>query len=326
MTQQSEPERPKLLDPVRARIRRLGLSKRTEHTYVAWIRRFIIANGKRHPAQMGKAEVEAFLTSLATERSVSAGTQNQALSALLFLYRQVLNVELPWMNDIRRAKRSEYVPVVLTRPEVNLVLRELNGVHWLVVSLLYGTGMRLLEALRLRVKDLDFDRAEITVRMGKGAKDRRTVFPQKLHTPLKAQIEEARRVHSRDLAAGRGSVWMPDALSRKFPNASREFRWQYVLPATRRSLDPRSGVERRHHLSESSVQRAVRVAVQGTDLRKRISCHTFRHSFATHLLERGYDIRTVQELLGHKDVETTQIYTHVLGMGPNAVRSPLDQD
>ena len=326
MTQENPPPPPKLLDQVRARIRRLGLSKRTETTYVAWIRRFILASGKRHPAQMGKAEVEAFLTSLATERSVSAGTQNQALSALLFLYRQVLNIELPWMDDVRRAKRSEYVPVVLTHREVNVVLRELNGVHWLIASLLYGTGMRLLETLRLRIKDLDFDRSEITVRMGKGAKDRRTVFPQKLHMPVSAQIEEARRVHERDRAAGYGAVWLPAALARKFPEAPREFRWQYLFPASRRRVDPRSGIERRHHLSESSVQRAVRIAVQATGLQKRISCHTFRHSFATHLLEHGYDIRTVQELLGHKDVETTQIYTHVLGMGPNAVRSPLDRD
>ncbi len=315
---------PGLLEKTRERIRRLGLSKRTERTYVAWIWRFIRMNGGRHPRELGKVEVEQFLTILAVDGKVTSATQNQALSALLFLYREVLNIELPWMQDVSRAKRSEYVPVVLTRSEVSRLLRELNGVHWLVASLLYGTGMRLLECLRLRVKDLDFNRFEIAVRAGKGAKDRRTLFPQKLVPQLHVQIEETKRVHARDLDAGYGRVWLPFALERKYPLASREFAWQYVFPSRQRSVDPRSQVIRRHHLGETSVQRAVRNAVRRAEIPKKASCHTLRHSFATHLLEKGYDIRTVQELLGHKNVETTQIYTHVLGMGPNAVRSPLD--
>lgn len=315
---------PGLIEKTRERIRRLGLSKRTERTYVAWIWRFVRANHNHHPRELGKVEVERFLTDLAVEGKVTSATQNQALSALLFLYREVLNIELPWMQDVSRAKRSEYVPVVLTRDEVSRLLHELDGVHWIVASLLYGTGMRLMECLRLRVKDLDFDRREIAVRAGKGAKDRRTLFPQKLMPQLQVQIEEVKRIHERDLHAGYGRVWLPFALERKYPMASSEFGWQYVFPSRRRSLDPRSNVTRRHHLSETAIQRAVRNGVRAAGISKKASSHTLRHSFATHLLERGYDIRTVQELLGHKNVETTQIYTHVLGMGPNAVRSPLD--
>jgi integron integrase len=315
---------PRLLDAVRARTRRLGLALRTEKAYVGWIVRFIRANQRRHPRELGGPEVEAFLTSLAVEGQVAASTQNQALAALLFLYREVLDIELPWMDGIQRAKRPVRLPIVLTRAEVAAVLDHLNGVHWLVANLLYGSGLRLLEGLRLRVQDLDFGRGEITVRHGKGGKDRRTMLPASLHEPLRAQLAHARRLHERDLRAGFGAVWLPDALARKYPDAPRDWRWQFVFPATQRGPDPRSDAVRRHHLHESAVQRAVRRAVMSAGIAKRASCHTLRHSFATHLLESGYDIRTVQELLGHADVSTTQIYTHVLNRGPNAVRSPLD--
>jgi integron integrase len=315
---------PRLLDAVRARIRRLGLAKRTEEAYVGWIIRFIRANGRRHPRDLGGPEVERFLTGLAVDGQVAASTQNQALAALLFLYREVLDIELPWMDGIQRAKRPVRVPVVLTRAEVASVLDHLQGVHWLVASLLYGSGLRLLEGLRLRVQDLDFARGEITVRHGKGGKDRRTMLPAALHEPLRSQLAHSRRLHDRDLRAGFGAVWLPEALARKYPGAPREWRWQYVFPATQRGLDSRGEEIRRHHLHESAVQRAVRRAVTLAGIAKRATCHTLRHSFATHLLESGYDIRTVQELLGHADVSTTQIYTHVLNRGPNAVRSPLD--
>jgi integron integrase len=320
----SAARQPRLLDAVRARMRRLSLARRTEQAYVGWIVRFIRANGRRHPRELGSREVEAFLTALAVHGRVAASTQNQALAALLFLYREVLNVELAWMDEIQRAKRPERVPVVLTRAEVSDLLNSLDGVHWLVASLLYGSGMRLLECLRLRVQDLDFARGEITVRNGKGGKDRRTILPASLQAPLRLQLAEAQRVHERDLKAGHGAVWLPDALARKYPHAAREWLWQYVFPATQRGFDSRRNEVRRHHLHESAVQRAVRRAVVSAGMTKRASCHTLRHSFATHLLESGYDIRTVQELLGHADVSTTQIYTHVLNRGANAVRSPLD--
>ena len=300
------------------------MSKRTETAYVNWAKRFIIANEMCHPSHLGKLEVETFLTNLAVKNKVSAATQNQALAALLFLYKEVLHTELPWMDSVKRAKRPEQLPVVLSRQEVDLVLAQLFGVHWLVASMLYGTGMRLLECLRLRIKDLDFARNEIFVRAGKGAKDRRTLFPLSLHSRMTQQVSEVARIHSRDLHAGYGEVLLPDAIDRKYKSAARELKWQYVFPAARRSIDPRDGKTRRHHIHESGVQRMVRRAVRESGLNKRASCHTFRHSFATHLLESGYDIRTVQELLGHANVETTQIYTHVLGLGPNAVRSPLD--
>jgi len=311
---------------VRARIRRLGLAKRTEVAYVGWIMRFVRANRGRHPRDLGGSEIEAFLTGLAVEGRVAASTQNQALASLLFLYREVLEVELPWMDGIQRAKRPVRLPVVLTRSEVAGLLDQLQGVHWLVASLLYGSGLRLLEGLRLRVQDLDFPRGEITVRHGKGGKDRRTMLPVSLHEPLRLQLAHSRQLHDRDLKAGFGAVWLPDALARKYRNAMREWGWQYVFPATQRGVDTRDGAIRRHHLHESAVQRAVRRAVISAGIAKRASCHTLRHSFATHLLESGYDIRTVQELLGHTDVSTTQIYTHVLNRGPNAVRSPLDLD
>lgn len=316
---------PRLLDQMRARMRRLGLSLRTEEAYIGWAKRFILANDKRHPRDLGAHEVEAFLTRLATHGHVAASTQNQALSALLFLYREVLQQELPWMDDIRRAKRPERLPVVLSREEVASLLDEMSGVTWLMASLLYGAGLRLMECLRLRVQDVDFLRREITVRHGKGGKDRRTMLPVTAIEALQSQLAEARRVHERDLRAGFGEVWLPDALARKYRNAAREWAWQYIFPASVRSVDPRSGKTRRHHLDETVLQRAVKNAVRRARIAKPATCHTLRHSFATHLIEDGYDIRTVQELLGHKDVSTTQIYTHVLNRGGRGVRSPLDR-
>ena len=316
---------PKLLDQLRARVRRLGLAIRTEEAYAGWVRRFILANGKRHPRDMGAREVEAFLTDLATRGRVAASTQNQALSALLFLYREVLGVELPWLENIRRAKKPERLPTVLTRDEVAAVLAQMSGVTWLMAGLLYGGGLRLMECLRLRVQDIDFVRREITVRQGKGGKDRRTMLPAMMVDALQGQVAEARRLHERDLAAGFGAVWLPHALDRKYPNAACEWAWQYVFPASVRSVDPRSGAERRHHLDETVLQRAMKNAVRRTGIAKPATCHTLRHSFATHLLESGSDIRTVQELLGHADVSTTQIYTHVLNRGASGVVSPLDK-
>ncbi|MGH8117387.1 MAG: integron integrase [Rhodanobacteraceae bacterium] len=314
-----------MLDQVRGRVRRLGFSIRTEEAYVGWIRRFILANDKRHPRTMGAREVEAFLTHLATHAHVAASTQNQALSALLFLYREVLQQELPWLEDIRRAKKPQRLPVILSRGEAASLLAEMSGVTWLMASLLYGSGLRLMECLRLRVQDVDFMRREITVRRGKGGKDRRTMLPAMAMDALQGQLAEARRVHERDLDAGFGEVWLPDALARKYPGAAREWAWQYVFPASARSVDPRSGIMRRHHVDETVLQRAVKQAVRRARISKRATCHTLRHSFATHLIEAGYDIRTVQELLGHKDVSTTQIYTHVLNRGGRGVVSPLDR-
>jgi integron integrase len=321
----SEARRPRLLEAVRLRMRRLGMSLRTEEAYVGWIRRFVLVNGKRHPIALGACEVESFLTMLASRDNVAASTQNQALAALLFLYREVLGVSLPWMEHIKRAKRPERVPVVLSREEVDRLLGAMVGRSWLVASLLYGGGLRLLECLRLRIHDLDFARGELVVRNGKGGKDRRTVLPQALFAPLLAQLAEAQRVHAHDLEQGYGRVALPTALARKYRNADREAGWQYVFPASTRSIDPRDGTERRHHVDESVIQRAVKAAVRRAGIAKRASCHTLRHSFATHLIEAGHDIRTVQELLGHADVSTTQIYTHVLNRGARGVASPLDR-
>ncbi|ODV10086.1 MAG: integrase [Rhodanobacter sp. SCN 68-63] len=316
---------PRLLDQVRARLRLRHYSLRTEQAYIGWIRRFILANGKRHPRDMGAAEVEAFLTALATDGKVAPGTQNQALSSLLFLYREVLGVDLPWMETMVRAKRPRRVPVVLSRDEVVRLLARLDGQYALMASLLYGAGMRLMEAIRLRVKDVDFARNEICVRDGKGGKDRRVPLPQKIQEALRQQVERVRVIHREDLDAGFGAVWLPHALARKYPSAPRELGWQYVFPAAQRSRDPRGGKERRHHVDESSLQRAVKGARHRAGIVKPATCHTLRHSFATHLLEAGQDIRTIQELLGHKDVATTQIYTHVLNRGGMGVVSPLDR-
>jgi integron integrase len=315
---------PRLLDQVRARIRVKHYSIRTERAYVDWIRRFILFHGKRHPRDMGGPEVEAFLTHLAVERGVSASTQNQAKAALLFLYREVLQLALPWLDELVAAKASRRLPVVLTAREVREMLLQLHGASWLVAALLYGTGMRLLEGLRLRVKDVEFERREILVRQGKGNKDRVTVLPENLIAPLRQQLERTRALHALDLAAGHGDVWLPDALAVKFRGAGRAWGWQYVFPGAVRSLDPRSGMERRQHLHEQSVQRAVSLAARRAGIDKPCSPHVLRHSFATHLLQAGYDIRTVQELLGHSDVRTTQIYTHVLNRGGRGVLSPLD--
>jgi len=316
---------PRLLDEVRRVLRVKHYSLRTEDIYIGWIRRFILANHKRHPREMGGPEVEAFLTDLAVHGKVAAATQNQALAALLFLYRQVLGVELPWRDGVIRAKRPQRLPTVLTREEVTGVLGRMDGRAWLLASLLYGTGMRLMEAMRLRIKDVDFGRKEITVREGKGAKDRRTMLPQSLVEPMQREIERARMLHEADLLDGFGAVWLPFALARKYPNAARETGWQYVFPAAKRSLDPRDGVQRRHHFDDGMLSRALKRACREAGLIKPVSAHTLRHSFATHLLEAGQDIRTIQELLGHKDVATTQIYTHVLNRGGHGVLSPLDR-
>ena len=316
---------PRFMERVRERLRLKHYSLRTEQAYLGWIKRFILANGKQHPRELGAAEVERFLTSLAVQRNVAAGTQNQALAALLFLYREVLGLDLPWLQSIVRAKRPLRLPVVLSTEEVTRLLTMLDGRDWLLAALLYGTGMRLMECIRLRVKDLDFARNSIIVREGKGDKDRRVPMPQRLVALLKSQTERTLIVHRTDIAAGFGAVWLPHALARKYSAAACEPGWQYVFPAERLSQDPRSNLTRRHHLDEQVLQRAVRRARLAAGIVKPATCHTLRHSFATHLLESGADIRTVQELLGHADISTTQIYTHVLNRGGVGVLSPLDR-
>jgi integron integrase len=316
--------KPRLLDAVRERLRARHYSYRTEQQYVAWIRRYVLFHGKRHPAGLAAAEIERFLTHLAVERNVSASTQNQALSALLFLYREVLGIQLPWLDNVVRARRPARLPVVLSPAEVRSLLRNLHGQYALLAGLMYGSGLRLLESLRLRVKDIDFGYSQIIVRDGKGAKDRVTVLPDNLAAPLTAHLERVRERHAVAIERHFAGVELPHALARKYPAAALEWGWQYVFPAERPSRDPVGGGWRRHHLHESSVQRAVREAARCAGLAKPVGPHTLRHCFATHLLERGYDIRTVQELLGHADVRTTQIYTHVMKKGAGAVRSPLD--
>jgi integron integrase len=316
--------KPKLLDQVREVARLKHFSIRTETAYVNWIKRFILFHQKRHPLEMGEVEIREFLAHLAVVKQVSASTQNVALAALLFLYRDVLKKDLLFITGVEHAKRPERVPVVLTRSEVVSLLAHLNGVHHLMASLLYGAGLRLMECLRLRVKDIDFVYRQIIVRDGKGQKDRVTVLPQALIEPLRKHLARVKLAHEADLAAGNGEVYLPYALERKYPGASKEWRWQYVFPAAKPSVDPRSGSRRKHHFSERVLQRAVKNALQKAAIHKLASCHTLRHSFATHLLEDGYDIRTVQELLGHKDLNTTMIYTHVLNRGGKGVRSPLD--
>lgn len=324
MTQPEPKKPPELLEQVRERLRLKHYSIRTEQQYVQWARRFILFHDKRHPRELGAAEVEAFLTHLAVEGNVAAATQNQALSALLFLYREVLEINLPWLDNVVRAKRPARLPVVLTRQEVTAVLDRMSGTYGLLARLLYGTGMRLMEVIRLRVKDVDFSRAEIVVRDGKGGKDRVTMLPQSLVPPLQAHLRERRALFEDDLAKGMASVYLPDALERKYVNAAVDWGWQYIFVAGSYSQDPRSGMERRHHLDEKLLQRAMKKAVQAAGIVKPATPHTLRHSFATHLLQAGYDIRTVQELLGHADVATTMIYTHVLNKGGRGVVSPLD--
>ena len=318
------PDRPKLIPRLRSVLRTLHYSRRTEQAYVGWVRRFIRFSGGRHPRELGQAEVGRFLSSLATHGKVAASTQNQALAALLFLYRDVLGIPLAIGDEAVRAKRPERMPVVLTRGEVKAILDSLDGTKRLIATLLYGSGLRLMECLALRVKDIDLAANQIMVRGGKGDKDRVTMLPAALRPALNAHLEERRRLHERDLAADCGSVDLPGALDRKFLDAPWAWGWQYVFPSTRLHRDPASGLLRRHHLHESVMQRAVKEAVLKSGITKRASCHTFRHSFATHLMEDGYDIRTVQELLGHADVSTTMIYTHVLNRGGRGVRSPVD--
>jgi len=316
---------PKLLDVVRRAIRARHYSRRTEEAYVHWIRKYILFHGKRHPQELGAPAVTAFLTALAVERQVSASTQTQALSAVLFLYRAVLKQDIGEIAGVPRARASQHVPVVLGASDVRRVLAQLEGVPRLVVTLLYGAGLRLQESLELRVKDIDFDRREITVRRGKGRKDRRVMLPEAVREALARHLGEVKRVHERDLAAGLGRVVLPEALERKFPSAPQEWRWQFVFPAARICRDPQFGPPSRYHLHESVIQREVTCAARKAGVAARVTCHTFRHSFATHLLESGSDIRTVQELLGHADVSTTMIYTHVLNRGGLGVKSPLDR-
>jgi integron integrase len=322
------PGAPKLLDRVRQTLRANRYSPRTEAVYVEWIKPYIRFHGVRHPQEMGAEEVKAFLSHLATKMNVAASTQNQAFSALLFLYQQVLKQKLPWIDDIVRANRPKKVPVVFTQEEARQVLARMTGTPRLMAHLLYGSGLRVMECVRLRVKDIDLGYLQITLREGKGGRDRRTMVPTFLAEELRTQVAKVTELHREDLSAGAGEVNLPYALARKYPKAAKELGWQYLFPAARRTIatDPLTGRtwEQRHHIDESHLQRAVKEAIRGAGINKPASCHTFRHSFATHLLENGYDIRTVQELLGHKDVTTTMIYTHVLNRPGMGVKSPLD--
>lgn len=317
---------PRLMEQVLAALAARHYSRRTVRAYTGWIRRYIRFHGRRHPREMGEPELTAFLSHLAVERHVSASTQNQALASLLFLYREVLRMEMPWLNDVVRAKRTHRVPVVLTQAEVKALLGQMDGAPRLAAQLMYGAGLRLLETLRLRVKDLDFGACEITVRQGKGGKDRRVPLPARAQAALREQVALVRRLHAADLAQGAGYVELPDAYDLKSPSAARDLAWQWVFPAARTYLHRESGRRRRHHLHESTVQAAVQRARERAGIVKRAGCHTLRHSFATHLLEAGADIRTIQELLGHNDVSVTMIYTHVLNKGGRGVRSPLDSE
>ncbi len=317
--------RPRLLELARETIRRRHYSYRTEETYLQWMKRFIIFSGKRHPRELGAAEVTAFLNHLALERRVAAATQNQALAALLFLYKEVIAEPLPWLDDVVHAKQPIRRPTVLTASEAHKLLATMRGTKWLMASLLYGAGLRLRECLKLRVKDVDFGYRQILVRDGKGGKDRVTMLPEPLIEPLQAHLLRVKALHERDLAAGCGDVELPDALARKYPRAQYEWGWKFVFPSHKYSVDPRTGVIRRHHLYENYLSRGVKQAARAAGIAKHVSCHTLRHSFATHVLEAGYDIRTVQELLGHSSVETTMIYTHVMNRGGRGVKSPLER-
>ncbi len=322
----AEPARPpKLLEQVRDAIRRKHYSLRTEDTYFHWIKRFIYFHSKRHPRDLGEAEVTAFLNDLARVRNVASATQNQALSAVLFLYKEVLRTPLAWLDGLDRAKRPVRVPTVLTQDEVRRLLARMEGTKWLIVSLLNGSGLRLRECLKLRVKDVEFSYRQIVVRDAKGAKDRVTMLPESVIEPLREHLVRAKALHESDLASGHGDVEMPYALARKYPKAAYEWGWKFVFPSRKLSVDPRSGVVRRHHVYDDVLGRAIKQAAREAGIAKHVSSHTLRHSFATHLLESGYDIRTVQELLGHASVETTMIYTHVMNKGGRGVRSPLDR-
>jgi len=321
----SAPARPpRLLDQVRDAIRRRHYSDRTAQSYVHWVKRFILFSDKRHPKDMGAQEVSAFLSHLARDRDVAAATQNQALAALLFLYKEVLGQALPWLDRVERAKRPARLPAVLSVAEIQRLLAEMDGTKWLMASLLYGAGLRLRECLKLRVKDIDFDYRQILVRDAKGGKDRVTMLPQSVIEPLQRHLVRVRALHERDVASGHGDVELPDAIARKYPRAPYEWGWKFVFPSHKLSVDPATGVIRRHHLFENYLIRGVKEAARAARIAKHVSCHTLRHSFATHLLERGQDIRTVQELLGHSSVETTMIYTHVMNKGGRGVASPLD--
>ena len=321
---QSTSKGPRLLDLVRDAIRRKHYSYRTEEAYVFWIKRYVFFTGKRHPRELGKDHVTAFLNHLARGRGVAAATQNQALSALLFLYKEVLAQPLDWLDELDRVKRPARVPTVLTVLEVRRLLAQLEGTKWLIASLIYGAGLRLRECLKLRVKDIDFDYSQVIVRDGKGGKDRVTMLPEGLAEPLKQHLVRVKALHEKDLAEGYGDVELLDALLRKYPKAAYELGWKFVFPSYKRAVDPRTGVIRRHHVYDDVPGRAVKQAARAAGIVKHVSCHTLRHSFATHLLENGYDIRTVQELLGHSSVETTMIYTHVMNKGGRGVKSPLD--
>jgi integron integrase len=314
----------KFLDQIRDFMRARHLSLRTEQAYVNWIKRFILFHNKRHPETLNGREINQYLTYLAVQSNVAASTQNQALNAIIFMYREFLEKDIGDIGNFIRAKRSKKMPVVLSRQEIDLVFSNLNGVYNLMAGLMYGSGLRLMECVRLRIKDADFKYKTITVREGKGSKDRITVLPEKISDPLKLQINKVKIIHKQDLQDGYGSVFLPFALNKKYKNAAKSIQWQYIFPASHLSIDPRSGCKRRHHISENMVQKEIRKAVRKSGLSKPASCHTLRHSFATHLLESGSDIRTVQELLGHKDLRTTMIYTHVLNRGALAVNSPLD--
>jgi len=313
-----------LLEQVRDKIRAKHYSIRTEEAYLHWIKRFILFHHKRHPGEMSASEVEAFLNYLAVTGKVSASTQNQAKSALLFLYKEVLQVNLPWLNDIVSAKRPTRLPVVLTQSEVASLLTHTTGTSGLILRMVYGTGMRIMECMRLRVKDIEFERGEVVIREGKGFKDRITMLPKSLTRPLQEHLAKVKLLHEQDLRDGYGEVYMPYALARKYPNAGRNWIWQYVFPSAKISKDPRSSRMARHHADEKAIQRCMSQALRKAGIHKHATPHTLRHSFATHLLENAYDIRTVQELLGHQDVSTTMIYTHVLNRGGKGVRSPLD--
>lgn len=318
------PQKPKLLNQVRNVIRTKHYSIRTEQAYTDWIRRYICFHNKQHPEKLGEKHISEFLTYLAVQKKVTSSTQNQALCAIIFLYKNVLDVPIGELENLIRAKKPQKLPVVFTRDETKQILLQLSGVSWLMCQIIYGAGLRIMECVRLRVKDIDFNYRQIVVRNGKGEKDRVTILPNIIVDELKRHLLKVKKTHENDLNAGFGKVYLPYALERKYKNANREWAWQYVFPAARRSIDPRTDLERRHHISETVPQRAAKQAIRNAGVHKAGSCHSFRHSFATHLLEAGYDIRTVQELLGHKDVSTTMIYTHVLNRGGKGVQSPGD--